>query len=96
MWELIDPDPDRFALIDGKTISIMTEPRGNLARLRQPIAEDFLATVKVQMRVERDHAAYLSYVWDEKYSLSVGVDSGKCCSSWLYLQQVVKGRGQQD
>ncbi|MGC1951952.1 MAG: hypothetical protein WA970_05120 [Gammaproteobacteria bacterium] len=69
----------------------MTEPKRNRAKLRQPIAEDFVATVNVQMPVERDHGAQLYYVWDEKNSLSVGIGSD-CCSSGLYFNKNLNGQ----
>lgn len=67
-WELKTPDPNRFALLDGKALSVATRPEANIAALRQPLPGNFTATITATMKMDRENSLRLySWVGDDNY-----------------------------
>jgi hypothetical protein len=92
LWELENPDPERFALIDGTALSVVTEPAANIAILRQPINGDFVATVKVTMKIESSGKyAKLFYKSDDDNWMAVAASHGPS-NRYLYFQKNISGK----
>src|SRR5262245_43379998 len=51
MYDILDPDPNRLTLNDGKLLIVATEPKKNHILLRQTFSGDFVASVAVSMQV---------------------------------------------
>ena len=67
-WELKAPDPNRFAIMDGKALSVATTPEANIAVLRQPISGNFTATITATIKMDRNNSIRLySWVGDDNY-----------------------------
>ncbi|MFZ0254689.1 MAG: hypothetical protein WAN46_03350 [Gammaproteobacteria bacterium] len=94
MWELKNPDPERFALIDGTALSVATEPEANIAILRQPIGDDFIATVRVNMKIEDGNYAQLFYEVDDNNRMVTWVAGYACCPPYrsLYFRKNISGK----
>lgn len=68
MYELVNRDPDRFAVSDGKAFSVPTNPPANLVLLKSPLSDDFVATINVTTQVTLKNRSGLYYwVDDENY-----------------------------
>jgi hypothetical protein len=61
MYDILDPDPNRLTLNDGKLLIVATEPRKNLILLRQTFSSDFVASVAVTMAVTENNTVRLLY-----------------------------------
>jgi hypothetical protein len=94
MWELKDPDPDRFALIDGTALSVATKPEANIAILRQPISDDFIAIVKVNMKIGGGNWVEFSYVSDDKNGMFIWVKGigAPYPRRELYFRKMISGK----
>ncbi len=90
MWELREPDPERFALIDGTALSIVTYPEANIAILTKPISDDFTVTLKVAMKIGANNLARLFYQADKSY-LEVAV-TGSYSNRYLFFYKEVSGK----
>ncbi len=77
MWELQNPDPARFALTDGKAVSVATEPEANRAILRQPISGDFVVTTKVTMELGWRNVISIYAFADEKNYVALQIVGGE-------------------
>lgn len=91
LYELMDPDPERFALVDGQVLSVATQPRKNAVVLRQPIAGDFVATIKVTFEVGKDNFAKFSYSFDKQNFVQVWVGTQCCYYRDVYFSKTVGG-----
>jgi hypothetical protein len=72
MYEILNPDPNRLTLSDGKLLIVATEPRKNLTLLQQTFPGDFVSTVAVTMQVTKNNWVGLYYWVDEQNYLVVG------------------------
>jgi hypothetical protein len=73
LYEVLDPDPSRLALHDGKLLLVATEPSTNHVVLQKTFSGDFVATVPMTMQVTQGNGAGVSYSVDEKNALWLGV-----------------------
>ena len=73
MYEILDHDPNRLTLSDGKLLIVATQPRKNLILLRQTFSGDFVATVTVTMQVTENNWVGLYYWVDEQNYLVLGL-----------------------
>jgi hypothetical protein len=73
MYDILDPDPNRLTLNDGKLLIVATEPRKNHILLRQTSCSDFVAIVAVTMQVTEHNWVGLYYWVDEQTYLALGL-----------------------
>ena len=76
MYDILNHDPNRLTLSDGKLLIVATEPRKNLTLLQQTFSGDFVSTVAVTMQVTKNNWVGLYYWVDEQNYLVVGVHGG--------------------
>jgi hypothetical protein len=76
-YEVLEPDPNRLAINNGKLLIVATNPLKNLALIRKTFPGDFVATVPMTMQVTEGNRAGLYYWVDEQNSLFVGVHGGE-------------------
>lgn len=91
-WEVIHYDPNRVGLSEGKLLIIsgsggLTEQPRNIVLMQQPVAGDFIATVKLSMQVAENNAAGLAYYIDHKTWLKLFV-----LSDWMTGSAQTAGR----
>jgi len=58
-WELKEPDENRFAMADGKALSVGTTPEANIAMLRQPLSGDFTVSVTATTQLDFGSSLHL-------------------------------------
>src|SRR5881227_2974950 len=79
MYEILNPDPKRLAVSNGRLL-IVAAPIGegqvpkNLVLQRQRFADDFTATIRVTMQVTQGNSVGLWYWVDSKNNLFLGVN----------------------
>ena len=91
-WEVLNLDPNRFTLMDGKLLIVGSNKNSNFALLQQPFSGNFVATVKIDTQLTKDNWAGLIYWIDEKNHLSFG-PGGYCCTEgrWPTFTKVING-----
>lgn len=77
-YEVLDPDPNRSTLDEGKLLIVATKPRKNLVLAQKTYPGDFTATVVVTAQVTQGTWPALYYWVDEKNYLMIG-PHGQCC-----------------
>ncbi len=92
-YQVLDPDPDRFALMDGKVLIVGSPQLQNVALLKQDISGNFVATIKVQVQLMQNNWAGLFYWIDPENKLTVSA-WGHCCPDgrWLSFSKTLKGK----
>jgi hypothetical protein len=86
-YEVMTPDPNRYALSDGKLVLVASEPVKNVVLLNKNLSGDFTATVEVNMRVmARNHVAMYYFVDNENY-LMLGVGTSITCYPVAWAQR---------
>jgi hypothetical protein len=97
-YSIVDPDPDRLTLSNGKLVIVGTNPRKNIVLLNESFPGDFVATVTVAMEVAESAMGMpggnfvgLRYHVDEKNHLLVGI-SGGLLGMGVYTSDVPEGR----
>jgi hypothetical protein len=88
MYDILNSDPKRLTLSDGKLLIVATKPRKNLILLRQTYSGDFVSTVAVTMQVTKNNSVGLYYWVDGQNYLVVGVHGGA-------LEAHIRGEGRQ-
>jgi hypothetical protein len=78
-WEVLNLDPNRLALSDGKLLIVGSNTTSNLALAQQPFSGNFVVTVKMDTQITENNWAGLLYWIDEKNLLSFGF-KGYCCA----------------
>lgn len=73
-YEVVNPDPNRLTLSDGKLLIVATEPEKNTVLLNKPLPSDFVATVTLNMQVTTGNRVGLVYWVDDQNFLSLGID----------------------
>lgn len=76
-YEVVNPDPNRLTLSDGKLLIVATEPLKNVVLLNKPLPSDFVATVTLNMQVTTGNQVGLVYWIDDQNFLSVGIDGAR-------------------
>ena len=61
LYEVLDPDPNRLTLNDGKLVIVSTNPIKNRVLLEKTFSGDFIATVRMNMQVTKGIVAGLYY-----------------------------------
>ncbi len=84
-YEVLKPDENRLALVDGKALVITAvRPSGNSGTntviLKRDLPGNFEATIRMDNQIVRDHEAGLYYYVDEDNYLFVAA-WGRCCVS---------------
>ena len=106
-YDVINPDPNRFALVGGKLVLVGAEPVKNFVLLKKNLPGDFEATVEIRMALAQGNRASLYYQIDEKNYLHTGIVAATHCQSvpWAsascgredrrqpYFTKVVGGQG---
>jgi hypothetical protein len=77
LYDVLEPDPNRLTINDGKLLIVAATPPKNLVLVQQTFPGDFVATVPMTMRVTRGNRAGLYYWVDEENGLFVGVRGGE-------------------
>ena len=92
LWEVVNPDPNRLTLSDGKLLVVGTKDDKNIVLVQQPFSGNFVATVKMDSQVAHKNWAGLRYWIDEKNNLSFGPE-GYCCMEgrWPTFTKVING-----
>jgi hypothetical protein len=91
MYEILNPDPNRRAVTNGR-VHIVAAPIGegqvpkNLVLLQQRFPDDFTATIRVTMQVTKGNLVGLWYWLDSKNNLMLGVNG------WSGVLWTSKGR----
>lgn len=80
-YEILNPDPNRFAVTDGKLVLVASEPLKNLVLLQKSFPADFVATAAVTMPVTEHNHVALYYWVDEENFLVVGIAGSDGCHS---------------
>jgi hypothetical protein len=88
MYDILNPDPNRLTLSDGKLLIVATEPRKNLTLLQQTFPGDFVSSVAVTLQVTENNWVGLYYWVDEDNYLSLGARGED-------LQAYITGKGRQ-
>ncbi|MCP5451722.1 MAG: VWA domain-containing protein [Gammaproteobacteria bacterium] len=91
-WEVLNLDPNRFTLSDGKLLIVGSNEKSNLALVQQPFSGNFVVTVKVDTQTTPYNWAGLLYWIDEKNLLSFGLNAD-CCARNPTFTKVVTGQG---
>jgi hypothetical protein len=73
-YDVLQLDPNRLAVGDGKLLIVATEPWKNLVLLQKTFSGDFVATVTMNMRITKNNFGGLYYWVDERNYLAVGVE----------------------
>jgi hypothetical protein len=79
MYEILNPDPKRLAVTNGRLLIVPTRigegqvPK-NLVLLQQRFPDDFTATIRVTMQVTEGNSVGLWYWVDSKNNLFLGVN----------------------
>jgi len=79
MYEILNPDPKRLAVTNGRLLIVPTRigegqvPK-NLVLLQQSFPDDFTATIRVTMQVTQGNSVGLWYWVDSKNNLFLGVN----------------------
>lgn len=66
MWEVVNPDPNRLTIADGKLLIIETRGDKNIVLVQQPFSGNFVVTAKVDSRLAEGNWVGLRYWIDEK------------------------------
>jgi len=98
-YEVVNPDPNRLTLSDGKLLIVATEPEKNVVLLNKPFSSDFVATVTLNMQVTTGNRVGLSYSIDDQNFLSLGI-YGRAVNPYIagdvgrqpYFRKVVGGQ----
>jgi hypothetical protein len=90
-YSIVDADPNRITLSDGKLVILGTNPRKNVVLLEERFSGDFVATVMVSMEVAKNTFVGLRYHVDEKNHLLVGI-SGGLSGMGVFVSQMPEGR----
>lgn len=92
MWEVVNPDPNRLTISDGKLLVVGSKDDKNIVLLQQPFPGNFVVTVKMDSQVAEHNWAGLRYWIDEKNYLSFGPE-GHCCveGRWPTFKKVING-----
>ena len=77
LYEVLNPDPNRLTLNDGKLLIVATHPPKNHVLLQKTFSGDFIATVQMTMEVTGGNTAGLYYWIDNQNYLFIGVHGGK-------------------
>lgn len=80
-YEILNPDPNRLVVGDGKLLIVATEPVKNQVMLGQAPSGNFVATVAVTMQLTEDNHFGMVYRIDEENYLLVGVAG----TNWVTL-----------
>jgi hypothetical protein len=80
-YEIINPDPNRFALSDGKLIIVATESFKNLIVLNKNLNSDFSVTVELDVLLYKFNSAALYYFLDDRNYLMLGVAGTESCEA---------------
>ncbi len=91
MWEIRDPDADRFAMMNGKVLIVPTHPLKNVLVLRKPFSGDFIATVAVTMPLMQSNWASLNYEFDKENSLRAHFYAGGNYTKLCFTKKVSGG-----
>lgn len=104
-YAVVDSDPNRLVISEGKLMIVGTKPKKNLVLLQKIFPSDFVATVAVKMPLMENNHFALSYRVDERNYLLLGiagVDKGDtlpwvdACCFWtgrrLFFEKVVEGQ----
>lgn len=95
-YEVLKPDPNRLAMVDGELLIVTAvRPGGsvgaNTVLLNRTFPGDFTATVEMENKLVRDHEAGLYYFVDEENYLFLAA-WGRCCTSRApYFGKMVGG-----
>ncbi|MEI2773477.1 MAG: VWA domain-containing protein [Candidatus Competibacter sp.] len=92
MWKVVNPDPNRLTISDGKLLVVGTKDDKNIVLVQQPFPGNFVVTVKMDSQVAERNWAGLRYWIDEKNYLSFGPE-GYCCSKgrWPTFTKAISG-----
>ena len=77
LYEVLEPDPNRLTLSDGKLVIVSTNPIKNRVLLEKTFSGDFIATVRMNMQVTAGNTAGLDYWVDLDNRLLFRVYGGK-------------------
>jgi hypothetical protein len=88
---VVDPDPNRLTLSNGKLVILGTHPPKNVVLLEESFSGDFVATMTVTMEVAEKNFVGLRYHVDENNYLLVGVGGG-LSGIGVYVSGLPKGR----
>jgi len=78
-YEVVNPDPNRFALTGNKLLLVASKPVKNFVLLNKNLPGDFVTTVQVTMQVAAGNFTALYYYIDEKNFLSTGITAADNC-----------------
>lgn len=92
MWEVVNPDPNRLTISDGKLLVVGTNNDKNIVLVQQPFSGNFVVTVKMDSQVAYRNWAGLRYWIDGKNYLFFGPE-GYCCMEgrWPTFKKVING-----
>jgi hypothetical protein len=77
LHEVLEPDPNRLTMNDGKLLIVADNPQKNLVFVQKIFSGDFVATVPMTMQVTKGNRAGLYYWVDEQNGLFIGVRGGE-------------------
>lgn len=82
MWEIINHDPNRLAVFEGKLLIVpgpgtLNDAPRNILLMGQPIPGDFVVTAKMTMQVTRGNRAGLTYYVDDDQRLHLHIFGSK-------------------
>jgi hypothetical protein len=93
-YNVLEPDPNRFTVSEGKLLIVATRPQKNIVLAQQTFPGDFVATTTMNMQVTIGNRGGLYYWVDEQNYLFLGIH-GSCCNDRRrpIFEKLVSGQG---
>ncbi len=93
-YNVLEPDPNRLAVSEGKLLIVATHPPKNIVLAQKTFPGDFVATVTLNMQVTEKNRGGLYYWIDDQNYLFLGVH-GSCCMDRRrpIFEKLVSGQG---